>query len=63
MTSSSCSTAAAAVITSRGASVAVDIARVGNALPEAPGELQDEAAREQTLSGLPTFGDGFPEER
>ncbi|WP_406490378.1 hypothetical protein OHB06_52055 [Streptomyces sp. NBC_01604] len=27
------------------------------------GELQEEAAREKTLSGLPMFCDGFSEER
>ncbi len=43
--------------------VAVDIFRIGNGLLQEHWDvLQDEAARGTSLSGLPMFGDAFPDE-
>ncbi|MEU5599693.1 nuclear transport factor 2 family protein [Streptomyces sp. NPDC020298] len=45
------------------ASVAVDIFRIGNGLLQEHWDvLQDEATRGTSLSGLPMFGDAFPDD-
>jgi hypothetical protein len=44
--------------------IAADFLRLEDGIrAEHWGVIEDEASREQSLSGLPTYGDDFPEER